>query len=72
MTEKLKIKIIKKGTVTKATSVAEIKTVSKRESAREMVSNVTNWVSDFQNRKRQGTKLAIENLFGQQIRPTES
>lgn len=71
MTEKLKIKIIKKGTVTKAAS-AEAKPVSKRESAREMVSNVTNWVSDFQNRKRQGTKLAIENLFGQQIRPTES
>ena len=72
MTEKLKIKVIKKGTVIKAASAAKAKPVSKRESAREMVSNVTNWVSDFQNRKRQGTKLAIENLFGQQIRPTES
>jgi hypothetical protein len=72
MTEKLKIKVIKKGTAVKNASVVKAKPVSKREAAREMVSNVTNWVSDFQNRKRQGTKLAIENLFGQQIRPTES
>jgi hypothetical protein len=72
MTEKLKIKVIKKGTVVRSASPAKVKTVSKREAAREIVSNVTNWVSDFQNRKRQSTQLAIENLFGQQIRPTES
>jgi hypothetical protein len=28
-----------------------------------MVSNVTNWVTDFQARKREETKAAIETFF---------
>lgn len=62
MTEKAKIKVIKKG---------EAKTVQipikverqKNQAAREMVSNVTNWVSDFQQRRRVETQQAIEKFF---------
>ena len=64
MTTKGKIKVIKKNEIKEnaAASVAVIKK-SKQETAREMVSTVTNWVSDFQTRKREETKMAIEKFF---------
>jgi phage pi2 protein 07 len=66
-----KIKVIKKGEVnTVAAPVNKVK-VSKREAARDMVSTVSSWVSDLQQKKRNSTKLAIEQLFGQQPRATE-
>jgi hypothetical protein len=40
---------------------SDIKT--KRAVAREMVSTVSNWVTDFQIRKRDETKLAIEKFL---------
>lgn len=63
MTGKLKIKVIKRNSVsTKAKPLkAEYKT--KRQAAREAVSTVTNWVNDFQARKRDETKAAIEMLL---------
>ncbi len=72
MTEKLKVKVIKKGTVKAEPTVVKSKLVAKREAAREMVSTVTTWVNDLQQRKRDETKLALEHLFGQQPRPTQS
>lgn len=71
MTDKIKIKVIKKDAV--KTPVAR-KSNEKRSktAAREMVSNVTNWVTDFQQRKRDETKLAIEQLFAQRSQPNES
>ncbi len=67
MNTKAKIKVIKKGTqVTSAPKVAKKTT---QVAAREMVSNVTNWVTDFQQRKRDETKQAIENLFSQHPQP---
>lgn len=63
MTQKAKIKIIKKGDLTKVKKVAESDTKSKQDAAREMVSNVSTWVNDFQKRKRVETKHAIENIF---------
>jgi uncharacterized membrane-anchored protein len=68
MNNKGKIKVIKKGTQ----AVAEKRIVenSKKETARQMVSNVTNWVSDFQLRRREETKQAIEKLFAQQPQPS--
>jgi hypothetical protein len=68
MREGLKIKVIKKGEIKEPVKV-ERKT--KRAAAREMVSTVTTWVSDFQTRKRDETKLAIENFFGAQPQPME-
>lgn len=62
MTEKAKIKVIKKG---------ELKTVEKpivaekksKQAAREMVSTVSTWVNEFQQRRRDETKQAIEKFF---------
>jgi hypothetical protein len=67
MNPKAKIKVIKKGTQVAAEPKVEKKAT--QSSAREMVSNVTNWVSDFQQRKRDETKQAIEKFFNQQPQP---
>jgi hypothetical protein len=71
MTDKPKIKVIKKNTVSapQQPEVAEPK--SKRQAAREAVSTVKNWVSDFQARKRDETKAAIETLLATKTRPSE-
>ena len=62
--DKAKIKVIKKGT--QVTVKPKVVKNSTKVAAREMVSNVTNWVNDFQQRKREETKQAIEKLFAQQ------
>lgn len=66
MIKKGKIKIIKKGTQ-QAVAEPKIKAEKKKAqvAAREMVSNVTNWVTDFQQRRREETKQAIEKFFTQ-------
>ena len=67
MKEGMKVKVIKKDEIKAATKPA---VRSKRASAREMVSNVSNWVNDLQARKRDETKIAIEKFF-KQPRPSE-
>lgn len=64
MNNKAKIKVIKKGTQPAETPKV-VKNATKV-AAREMVSNVSNWVTDFQQRRRDETKQAIEKLFAQQ------
>jgi len=68
MKEGMKIKVIKRGEIK-----APVKTVkkSKRASAREVVSNVTTWVTDLQARKRDETKIAIEKFFNNNPQPSE-
>ena len=66
MTAKAKIKVIKKKELKNTETPVKIKKNSKQVAAREMVSTVSNWVSDFQNRKREETKKAIENFFSNQ------
>ena len=58
-----KVKVIKKGEVKSAPSKTEPKVTSKKAAAREMVSTVASWVSDFQQRKRVETAATIENFF---------
>ncbi|MDM7924018.1 MAG: hypothetical protein QUS14_17135 [Pyrinomonadaceae bacterium] len=72
MTEKMKIKVIKKGTVKEAVQPERTELRTKRAAAREMVANVTSWVNDFQTRKRDETKIAFEQLFANRPQPTES
>lgn len=72
MTDKMKIKVIKKVDAVKADTGVKTVKVSKKAPAREMVSTVTNWVNDFQNRKREETKVAIERFFSSQPRTSES
>lgn len=63
MTAKAKIKVIKKSEIKIAEIPVEINKKTKQESAREMVSTVTTWVNDFQQRRREETKQAIEKFF---------
>lgn len=64
MSSNPKIKVIKKGTqpVLEA-QISESEKKTPKQAAREMVSTVTNWVSEFQQRRRDETKQAIETLF---------
>ncbi len=68
MKEGMKVKVIKKGQIK-----APVKVVAKssRSSAREVVANVSNWVTDLQTRKREETKIAIEKFFNQAPQPSE-
>ena len=69
MKDKAKIKVIKKGEMKafmKPAKQAVIQKNSKQVAAREMVSTVTNWVSDFQQRKRDETREAFEKFFSAQ------
>lgn len=72
MTSKLKIKVIKKGEVKPAAKPVANENRSKRQAARDMVANVTGWVSDLQTRKREETRLAIEQLFKANPQPSET
>ena len=69
MKEGIKIKVIKRGEI-KAAPV-KVLPKSKKASAREVVSNVTNWVNDLQARKRDETKIAIERFFNNNPQPSE-
>lgn len=71
MTNKLKIKVIKKGEKNTVVQPVVNETRSKRQAAREIVANVTGWVSDIQSRKREETRIAIEKLFNSAPRPSE-
>lgn len=65
MSAKAKIKVIKKDAI-KAVEAAPALTenkVNQAAAAREMVSTVSNWVSDFQQKRRDETKHALELLF---------
>lgn len=66
-----KVKVIKKGAVKVSKPAVIIEKKSKHESAREMVSTVSNWVNDFQQRRRLETKQAFENLFNNTPKASE-
>lgn len=65
MTAKAKIKVIKKGEA-KAAEIPVETQAKPKQAAREMVSTVSNWVSEFQQRRREETKQAIEKFFSNQ------
>jgi hypothetical protein len=60
MSEKKTIRIVKKGE--KNRPVVKVKTNSARETARDMVGTVTNWVTEFQQRRRVETTNALRML----------
>jgi uncharacterized membrane-anchored protein len=63
MSAKPKIKVIKKDANKVIQAPILIEEKSTKAAAREMVSTVTNWVSDFQQRRRVETRHALEILF---------
>ena len=66
MTVKAKIRVIKKEELRSAKTEEKAEKPVIQPTAREMVSTVSNWVSDFQNRKRKETSEAIETFFSNQ------
>jgi hypothetical protein len=61
------VKVIKGGGAKPAEKLQPAKTA--QQTAREMVQNVTAWVSDLQQRKRQETAQAIKLLFPEPPQP---
>ena len=79
MTKKTPIKIIKRDErdrKEKASEQPQTAIKSAQETAREMVGTVTNWVNEFQQKRRTETSRAIQNiqnLFPEQAaQPTEA
>lgn len=78
MTKKTPIKVIKREERNRQENAGEqpqnaMKTA--QETARDMVSTVTNWVNDFQQKRRTETSRAlqnIQNLFPEPAQPTEA
>ena len=60
MSDKKTIRIIKKGE--KPRPVVKAKASSARETARDMVDTVTNWVTEFQKKRRDETTNALRML----------
>lgn len=60
MSEKKTIKVIKKGE--KPRPIVKAKANSARETARDMVETVTNWVTEFQQKRRVETTNALRML----------
>jgi hypothetical protein len=73
MKTKQPIKVIKRGerAAEKAPQQPEVATKTTKELARDMVANVSSWVSEFQQRRRNETAQGIKNLFADTAaRPT--
>jgi formylglycine-generating enzyme required for sulfatase activity len=60
MSEKKTIRIVKKGANTRP--AAKPKVNAARETARDMVGTVTNWVTEFQQKRRNETANALRLL----------
>ncbi len=70
MTAKAKVKVIKKSDL-KNIDLPPVIDKKATQAAREMVSTVSNWVNDFQQRRREETQQAIEKFFSVQPQPGE-
>ena len=65
-----KIRIVKKDDKP-ALKVKKRKLARPRDTAREMVATVSDWVADFKERKSAETKAAIDIFRGPDTRPSE-
>ncbi|MDT4969113.1 MAG: hypothetical protein QOJ64_3850 [Acidobacteriota bacterium] len=75
MTKKTPIKIIKRAERDRsedATKQAKPVRKTAQETARDMVSTVTNWVNELQQKRRIDKSLAIQTLFPDPPRPNEA
>jgi hypothetical protein len=75
MTKKAPIKIIKRNERSRAEESSAKEPVNKKsaqEAAREMVSTVSNWVNEFQHKRRAETTKAIKTLFPDPPQPSEA
>jgi len=59
----LKIKVIKKNTLTNYNIPIVSEKKLKQTAEREIATNVSGWVNEFQNRRREDPKQAFNSLF---------
>jgi hypothetical protein len=71
MTSNKTIKVIKKSQ-RGASERKTPKTTGARDTAREMVQTVTNWVNELQQKRRAETSKALKSLFSDSPEPTEA
>ena len=71
MPDKMRVKVIKKSE-TKPEVVTHTSVKATRVAAREMVSTVTDWVSEFKTRRADETRAAFDKLFSNQPQPNET
>ncbi len=71
MNKTTKIKIVKKTMVAEQKAAVKNKK-AKRKAAQEIVTTVTDWVSDLRTRKSGETRAAIEQLFGGGPQPNQT
>ena len=69
MSAKNRVRIVKKGQLKQAAK-AQPKTNSARETARDMVKTVTNWVNELQQKRRTETAKALK-IMSDTPRPSE-
>ena len=75
MTKKTPIKVIKReerNRQEKASEQPQNARKSAQETARDMVSTVTNWVNEFQQKRRTETSRAFQTLFTEPTQPNEA
>lgn len=75
MTKKAPIKIIKRnerGRVEESGPKEIVTKKSPQVAAREMVNTVSNWVNEFQQKRRAETTQAIKTLFPEPPQPSEA
>ena len=75
MTKKTPIKIIKRderNRQEKSAKPSKPARVTAQETARDMVANVSNWVSEFQQKRRAETSQAFKTLFPETPRASEA
>jgi hypothetical protein len=73
MAQKTPIRVIKRDERNRKESGAEEpQRKSAQETARDMVSTVSNWVQEFQQKRRTETTRAIKSLFPDPAQPNEA
>lgn len=75
MTKKTPIRVIKREERNRkeaATAQPQDARKTAQEAARDMVSTVTNWVNEFQQKRRTETTRAINTLFPERTQPNEA
>lgn len=73
MAQKTPIRVIKRDERNRKESAAEQpQRKTAQETARDMVSTVSNWVQEFQQKRRTETTRAIQSLFPDPAQPNEA
>ena len=62
MSSRIKIKVIKKDELRIIAAPAIVETISEQENASQMASTVSEWIDEFQTRRREERATAVEQF----------